>query len=563
VAGHAAAGREDALGGAHPFHVLRVGLFAHQDHLFALAGPLDRLGRGEHDLSDRPARTGRQPARERLVTLLVLGIDDRVEQLVQLGRLDAHHGRRLVDQPFGQHVHGHVQRRRAGPLAVAALEHVELAFLDRELDVLHVLVMRLELDPDGIELLVQLGHVGLQRRHVLVLLVLGGLVERIRGADARHHVLALGIDQPFAVELVLAGGGVAGEGHARGRVAPHVAEDHALHVDGRAPFVGDALDAPVRDGPLAVPALEDRADRAPELGHGIVGKLAAEHGLDLGAELLAEFLEVVGREVGIGLAALGLLHVVHDPLQLEADPLPLGRLDSFGLFHHHVGIHHHQPPVGVVDKPGVVGLLDQPGDRLRAQPDVEHGLHHARHGAPRARARGNQQGVVGIAVLHPHGRFDLLQGLGDLLLEGSAELLPLLEIDRAVVRADGEARRDRKAELGHFRQVRPLSPQAVLHRGIALGTVWSEVVDVFLRHRLSPRSGVAQPAQSQTDESNPAGQDRQGTPATGSRAGCYRGQGAGRIALRLLSSVKRRIKVPCDPLDGEGEPPAGQCDVPL
>ena len=58
---------------------------------------------------------------------------------------DARHGRLLVDQPLVEHVHRHVQGGGAGPLAVAALEHVELAFLDRELDVLHVVVVLFQL----------------------------------------------------------------------------------------------------------------------------------------------------------------------------------------------------------------------------------------------------------------------------------------------------------------------------------------------------------------------------------------------------------------------------------
>ena len=43
------------------------------------------------------------------------------------------------------------------------------------------------------------------------------------GAGVRmpgHHVLALGVHEVLAVELVLAGGGVAGEGHARAAVEP-------------------------------------------------------------------------------------------------------------------------------------------------------------------------------------------------------------------------------------------------------------------------------------------------------------------------------------------------------
>ena len=205
----------------------------------------------------------------------------------------------LVDQPLVEHVHRHVQGGRAGPLAVAALEHVELAFLDRELDVLHVVVVRFELAADVVELLVQGRPLGLQRRQVLVLRVLGSFVQRIGRADAGHHVLALGVDEPLAVELVLAGGRVAREGHAGGRGVAQVAEDHALHVAGGAPIAGDALDLAIGNGPAAFPTLEHRADGAPKLLVGIVGELAAQDLHNLLLEIAAEPLEVGGGQVGV------------------------------------------------------------------------------------------------------------------------------------------------------------------------------------------------------------------------------------------------------------------------
>ena len=142
---------------------------------------------------------------------------------------------------------------------------------------------------------------------MLVLLVLGLFVERIGRADAGHHVLALGIDQPLAVELVLAGGRVAGEGHAGGRGVAHVAEDHALHVAGGAPLAGNALDLAIGNGAAAVPTLEHGADGPPKLLLRIVGEGPAQHLLHLLLELLAELLQVVGRHVGVGLVLLRLL----------------------------------------------------------------------------------------------------------------------------------------------------------------------------------------------------------------------------------------------------------------
>ena len=47
----------------------------------------------------------------------------------------------LGDQALGRHVDGDLQRGLGGALAVAGLQHVEPALLDRELDVLHVAVV--------------------------------------------------------------------------------------------------------------------------------------------------------------------------------------------------------------------------------------------------------------------------------------------------------------------------------------------------------------------------------------------------------------------------------------
>ena len=63
---------------------------------------------------------------------------------------------------------------------------------DRELDVLHLLVVRLELLRMPMSCSIDLGH------------LLVKLADRLGSADAGDDVLALGVDQVVAVELVLA-----------------------------------------------------------------------------------------------------------------------------------------------------------------------------------------------------------------------------------------------------------------------------------------------------------------------------------------------------------------------
>jgi hypothetical protein len=144
----------------------------------------------------------------------------------------------------------------------AGLQHPQLAALDGELEVLHVAVVRssraeiatnsakasgIAFSSDGLS-----EPAGDARR----------LGDVLRRADAGHHVLALRVDQELAVERLLAGRGIAGEGNAGGRRLAHVAEHHRLHVDGRAPAFGNLVQAPVGDGARFI-QLEKTAPTAP------------------------------------------------------------------------------------------------------------------------------------------------------------------------------------------------------------------------------------------------------------------------------------------------------------
>ncbi|OPZ91222.1 MAG: hypothetical protein BWY73_01146 [candidate division TA06 bacterium ADurb.Bin417] len=484
VAGHAAPAGKNAGRGPHALDVLGVGLLADQQDRLALPGPFDRVGGGEDDLAHRSARTGRQPLGQRLVGLLGGGIDDRMQQLVQLAGGDPEHRLVLADQLLLEHVHGDVQGRGAGALAHPALEHPETPLLDGELDILHVGEVLLEPVADVVQLLVNLGHRLLQGGKVPVLLGLGGLVERVGSPGAGHHVLALGVDQPLAVELVLAGGRVAAEGDAGGRGLAHVAEDHRLDVDRGAPLVRDALDPAVGDGPAAVPGGEDRLDAAVELLARIVGEGPAQNLLDPFLEAFAEVLQLLSGQVGIRLVAAGRLELLEQPLELNPDPPPLFGLDAGRLLHDHVRVHHDQAPVGVVNETRVAGLLDQAGNGPGAEADVEYRLHHARHGTARAAADRNQQRVDRVAEAVAHRLFDPGQGPVDIRFHSVGKLAAVPVIMGADLGGDGETGRNRDAQVDHLGQIGPLAAQQLLHVAPAVGLAVAEIVNEFLlRHK--------------------------------------------------------------------------------
>ena len=120
-------------------------------------------------------------------------IEHRVQQLIELRGRDAPHRRLLVDELLVHHLHRDLHRRRTRALAVAGLQHVEHAFLHGELEILHVLVVLFEARGDLAKLA--------DRRRAFHVFELG---DRLRGADAGHHVFALRVHQELAVEDLLA-----------------------------------------------------------------------------------------------------------------------------------------------------------------------------------------------------------------------------------------------------------------------------------------------------------------------------------------------------------------------
>jgi len=66
-----------------------------------------------------------------------------MQQLVEAGGIDAAHRRLAIDQPFVGHFDRDTQGGSGGTLAVARLQHIQHALLNREFDVLNFAVVLL------------------------------------------------------------------------------------------------------------------------------------------------------------------------------------------------------------------------------------------------------------------------------------------------------------------------------------------------------------------------------------------------------------------------------------
>ena len=99
--------------------------------------------------------------------------------------------------------------------------------------------------------------------------------ERLGRADAGDDVLSLRVREELAVQPVLAGGGIAREGHAGTGLVSFVPEHHLHDVDGRAQIVGDPEGASIHLGAGRVPRVENGLDCTGQLLARIQRKLVS------------------------------------------------------------------------------------------------------------------------------------------------------------------------------------------------------------------------------------------------------------------------------------------------
>ena len=253
--GLAPLGGEDPLRSVKSGDVVGLGEWAHQDHVLTLSGAAHRLRSAQHDRAFGGARRRRHARRQYLE--VVSGIEDRMKQGLERLGIDRQQCLLAGQQALLHGVDGEADGGLGRALGRAGLEQEDATLLDRELDVLHVLVVGLEPREVAQELCMGLGEVFGQRREVF------------RVAGAGDDVLTLGVGQKVARRGRFSRPLVPAERDAGAGAVAQVSEDHPLDVDRGAPIVGDAIDPAVGDSALSVPGVEYRGDRLAQLFPGL------------------------------------------------------------------------------------------------------------------------------------------------------------------------------------------------------------------------------------------------------------------------------------------------------
>ena len=162
----------------------------------------------------------------------------------------------LIDQ-----LRGYAESRGGGTLTHTSLEHPQLAALNGELNVTHVLVVSLQFAHDRQELFVGFG------------ILVSEFRKRLRVSDARNNVFTLRVHEVITVNTRVPGRGVAGEANTGAGGLPHVSKHHRLNVDSGAQVIGNAFAATVNLRAFSVPGAEHGFHSHVHLGARILREL--------------------------------------------------------------------------------------------------------------------------------------------------------------------------------------------------------------------------------------------------------------------------------------------------
>ena len=320
--------------------------------------------------------------------------------------------------------------------------------------------MLLEPLGDLVELRVRLWHVPLHLRDLR------------RRADAGDDVLALGVRQVFAVELLRAGVRVTSERDARPRVVAHVSVDHRDDAAGGPEVVRDLELLAIVLRALPEPRAEHGLDRQTQLllrlGREWLSRFLTDDPLVFGDELF----QLLRRELGVGLDPRRLLPRFERLIELRGVDVK-----------HDAAEHRDESPVRVPGEALVLGELREARAALVVQAEVEDRVHHSGHAHRRTRADRDEQRILGIAELLLRGALDRRERLFHLVPKTCRQLFLRREVGVACGGGDRETGRNGKTGVRHLREPRALATQEIAHLRVAFGFGIREQVDPFLRLR--------------------------------------------------------------------------------
>ena len=381
MAGHTATACYDTTGDCHTTDILRACLHSYKKDILSFCSSCFSILSIEVDLS---AGSTRRSVKALSIWCDVQVSDDlvvknRSEELGELICWNSGDSCLLVDETLLHHFNLASDPAEDCSLTISGLEHEELAFLDCELQVLHIVIVLLELLSDIAKLSVGFWVNLLKSRYLL------------RSPDTCNNIFTLGIHQVFAEELVLTCGWVTCEGDTCTAGLTHVSEDHGLDVDSCSQQSSDVVHKSVLDGSFIIPAVEYSVDGLEELISWILREVFACVFLVDDLISLDDFLQVIYIKFCVKCLAVLILNRLECILEL-----------CMWNTHYNVSEHLDETSVAVPGESLVSCLLDKCIKGIWIKTKVKDSIHHAWHGLGCTGTDRNKKRILLVTKLCSH-----------------------------------------------------------------------------------------------------------------------------------------------------------------
>ena len=134
---------------------------------------------------------------------------------------------------------------------------------------------------------------------------------------------------------------------------------------------------------------------------------------------------------------------------------------------------------------GVVGLCHHTLGHFIVQTQIQDGIHHTGHRSTCTRTYRNQQRILGVTKLAVHQSLSVSNSCIHFVLKQFYDfILTHLVIFITGVCSDGEAWRNRHANVIHFSKVCTFTAQQFTHLSISFSLSVAEGVNTFLTHNV-------------------------------------------------------------------------------
>ena len=458
VRSHTATNSQDTLRSLHTGDVFRRSFQTNQNNLFALSVPSFCIISSKYNLTASSTRRSTQTLADRCSSLQSLCIELRVEQGVEVSRIDHQNSFFFGLVLFIYEVASDLESSLSGSLTIPALQHVQLLVFYCEFHILHIVIV-------VFQCLANLNEFSVCFREFLF-----HLCDRHRSPNTGNNVFALCVDQEFTHQLLFTSCWVTGKCNTSTGFVVQVTEYHRHYVNSSTPRIRNIVVTTVNVCSRVVPATEYSFDCKLQLFNRIRREVRTQLLLVFSLELFSQRLQISSSQFYVELYALFFLHLVDQLFEV-----------LLTNFHNNVGEHLNESSVRVIYEPFKSRIriaFDHCSNNVVIQTEVQDGVHHTRHGSTSTRTNGNQQRVLLIAELLAVDFFHLLNAVHNLCHDFVVDLAAIFIVLGTSFCGDGEALRYRKTDCGHFSQVCTLASEQVPHGHVA----FAEHINPFVCH---------------------------------------------------------------------------------